>query len=114
MVDAWVGQRIKDQEKYPEHAHTFDKHLGIGSFASHLMGPLGGYEIETLKDALLGDTYIVTDMCENTRLVDMGVIPGVELTVTNRSNDMVIFSIPGSGFIALRLEDADDVKVSKV
>ena len=114
LVDTWVGQRIKDQENYPEHAHTFDQHFGIGTFASHLMGPLGGYEIETLKDAMVGVTYVVTDMCEVQTLVERGVIPGVEITVTNRTKDMVMFSIPGSGCMAIRVDQADVVKISKV
>ena len=114
LVDAWVGQRIKDQENYPEHAHTFDQHFGIGSFASHLMGPLGGYEISNLSEANVGDTYIVTEMCEIRTLVDRGVLPGVEVLCTNRLGDMVMIEIPGSGYIALREETAKCVKVSKV
>jgi Fe2+ transport system protein FeoA len=114
LVDAWVGQRIKDQENYPEHAHTFDQHFGVGSFASHLMGPLGGYEVRDLSEANVGSTYVITDMCEIQTLVDRGVLPGVEVTVTNRLHDLVMIKIPGSGYVALRGETAKCVKVNKV
>jgi GTP-binding protein EngB required for normal cell division len=114
LVDAWVGQRIKDQENYPEHAHTFDQHFGVGSFASHLMGPLGGYEVRDLSEANVGSTYVITEMCEIQTLVDRGVLPGVEVTVTNRLDDMLMIKIPGSGYVALRGETAKCVKVNKV
>jgi Fe2+ transport system protein FeoA len=114
LVDAWVGQRIKDLENYPEHAHTFDQHFGVGSFASHLMGPLGGYEVRDLSEANVGSTYVITDMCEIQTLVDRGVLPGVEVTVTNRLHDLVMIKIPGSGYVALRGETAKCVKVNKV
>ena len=114
MVDAWVGQRIKDQEKYPESAHKFDQHFGVGSFAAHYMGPLGGYEVENLSEAKVGDTYVITEMCEIQTLVDRGVLPGVEVTVTNRLHDLVMIKIPGSGYVALRGETAKCVKVNKV
>jgi GTP-binding protein EngB required for normal cell division len=114
LVDAWVGQRIKDQENYPEHAHTFDQHFGVGSFASHLMGPLGGYEVRDLSEANVGSTYVITEMCEIQTLVDRGVLPGVEVTVTNRLDDMVMIEIPGSGYVALRGDTAKCVKVNKV
>jgi Fe2+ transport system protein FeoA len=114
LVDAWVGQRIKDQENYPEHAHTFDQHFGVGSFASHLMGPLGGYEVRDLSEANVGSTYVITEMCEIQTLVDRGVLPGVEVTVTNRLHDLVMIKIPGSGYVALRGETAKCVKVNKV
>ena len=114
LVDAWVGQRIKDQENYPEHAHTFDQHFGVGSFASHLMGPLGGYEVRDLSEANVGSTYVITEMCKIQTLVDRGVLPGVEVTVTNRLDDMVMIEIPGSGYVALRGDTAKCVKVNKV
>ena len=114
MVDAWVGQRIKDQEKYPEHAHRFDQYFGVGSFAAHSMGPLGGYEVRDLSEANVGSTYVITAMCEIQTLVDRGVLPGVEVTVTNRLADMVMIEIPGSGYVALRGETAKCVKVNLV
>ena len=103
-----------DQEKYPESAHKFDQHFGVGSFASHYMGPLGGYEVENLSEAKVGDTYVITEMCEIQTLVDRGVLPGVEVTVTNRLHDLVMIKIPGSGYVALRGDTAKCVKVNKV
>ena len=114
MVDAWVGQRIKDQEKYPENAHRFDQFFGVGSFAAHYMGPLGGYEVRDLSEANVGSTYVITEMCTIQTLVDRGVLPGVEVTVTNRLDDMVMIEIPGSGYVALRGDTAKCVKVNKV
>ena len=114
IVLAWVGQRISDQEKYPESAHKFDQHFGVGSFAAHYMGPLGGYEVENLSEAKVGDTYVITEMCEIQTLVDRGVLPGVEVKVTNRLDDMVMIEIPGSGYVALRGDTAKCVKVNKV
>jgi len=114
IVLAWVGQRISDQEKYPESAHKFDQHFGVGSFASHYMGPLGGYEVENLSEAKVGDTYVIVGMCGIQTLVDRGVLPGVEVEVTNRLHDLVMIKIPGSGYVALRGDTAKCVKVNKV
>ena len=65
-----------------------------------------------LSDSTIGKTYIILGTCENTRFLEVGIVPMAVVTIMDKRKDgSLMLNVHGKGRWAIKSKELSCVKV---